>query len=73
MESGVRAWSKAECAEAEQHYKAALRHADNFGRRDPRLVTTIDNLAEVHRAQGRYTESEFLLRRALTICEAPLS
>jgi acyl-CoA reductase-like NAD-dependent aldehyde dehydrogenase len=34
--------------EAEKQFKAALEEAEGFGPRDPRLVTSLENLADLY-------------------------
>ena len=58
--------------EAEKQWSAALKEAEGFGPQDPRLATTLNNLGEVYRAQGRYAEAEPLYKRALAIREKAL-
>ena len=48
---------------------AALEEAKKFGEQDPRLATTLNNLAALYLGQGQYDEAEPLFRRALAIVE----
>ncbi len=43
-----------------------------FGPQDPRLATSLNNLAGLYRAQGKYAEAEPLYKRALAIGEKTL-
>ncbi len=58
--------------EAEKQWSAALKEAEGFGPQDPRLATTLNNLAGLYQAQGRYAEAEPLYKRALAIIEKAL-
>ncbi len=51
---------------------AALKEAEKFGDQDPRLATSLNNLAELYRAQGKYEQAEPLYQRALAIAEKVL-
>ncbi len=42
------------------------------GSSSPRLATSLNNLAEVYRLEGRYAEAEPLFKRALAIFEKAL-
>ena len=53
-------------------FAAALKEAESFAEADPRLATTLNNLAALHHAQGGYAEAEPLLRRSLGIREKVL-
>ena len=46
--------------------------AEAFGDQDPRFATSLNNLAELYRAQGLYGEAEPLYKRALSIVEKAL-
>ena len=67
MSAGAQAYAQGRYAEAEQHFKAALQEAKRFGSQDPRLATSLNNLAELYRVQGRYAEAEKLEARAKII------
>ena len=69
---GMKALQEGRYAEAEQHWTAALKEAEKFGGQDPRLATSLNNLAELYRVQGQYAEAEPLYRRALAIWEKAL-
>ena len=68
-DAGAEAYQEGNYAEAERQYAAALKAAEGFGREDPRLAQSLNGLAEVYRAQGKYAESWSHHRRALTIRE----
>jgi tetratricopeptide (TPR) repeat protein len=44
----------------------------SFGPEHPNIATSLNNLAELYRAQGQYEEAEPLYRRALAISEKAL-
>ncbi len=64
------AYQQADCAEAEKQSEAALKEAEAFD--DVRLATSLNNLALLYKAQGRYAEAEPLYQRALAIREKAL-
>jgi len=70
--AGLTSYEEGYYAEAEEHWKAALKEAENFGPQDPRLATSLNNLAVLYRAQGRYAEAEPRYTRALAIFEKAL-
>jgi len=72
MAEAVKAYQQADYAEAEKLFLAALKEAEKFGEQDPRFAASLNNLAELYRAQGKYTEAEPLLQRALAIGEKAL-
>jgi tetratricopeptide (TPR) repeat protein len=54
-------------AEAEPFFKQALVKAQEFGPEDPRLATSLKDLAGLYRLQGRFAEAEPLLRLAIDL------
>ena len=72
MAAGVAAYQQGRHTEAEKRLEAALEVAEEFGEGDPRLTTSLNNLAVVYRAQGKYAEAEPLHKRALAIREKAL-
>ena len=64
------AYQQADYAEAEKQLEAALKEAEAFD--DVRLATSLNNLALLYKAQGRYAEAEPLYQRALAIREKAL-
>ncbi len=68
-DAGLEAQQQARHAEAEQLYLEALTEAGKFGEQDPRLPTSLKNLAFLYYTQGRYVEAETLYQRVLTINE----
>ena len=71
-DAGVMAQEQARYAEAEELYLAALKEAESFGEQDTRLATSLNNLAELYRLQGKYIEAEPLHQRSLAIMEKAL-
>ncbi|MCH8267055.1 MAG: tetratricopeptide repeat protein [Acidobacteria bacterium] len=72
IQAGEAAYEQGNYAEAEKQFLAALQEAENFGPEDPRLATSLNNLAVVFRAQGKYEEAEPLYQRSLAIDEKAL-
>lgn len=68
-DAGKNAFQQGRYAETEKQFKAALKEAEQFGSEDPRLAATLNNLADVYRAQGKYALAEPLYQRALAIFE----
>jgi tetratricopeptide (TPR) repeat protein len=67
--AGAKAYQEGRYAEAEKSWVAAAKEAEAFGPEDPRLATSLNNLALLYHARGRYAEAEPLYRRALAIWE----
>jgi Tfp pilus assembly protein PilF len=59
-------------AKAEHFWQAAVRAAESFPIRDPRLCKSLESLAEVYWKQAKYNMAEPLSRRVLGIYEAVL-
>ena len=72
IDAGGKAYEQGKYAEAEKQFTAALKEAENFGEQDPRLATSLNNLALVYHDQGKYAEAEPLYRRSLAIKEKAL-
>ncbi len=72
MRAGEAAYHQGNYPEAVKQTKAALSAAEAFGPNDPRLATTLNNLALFYNTQGRYAEAEPLYKRALAIREKAL-
>ena len=72
MEAAGKAYQQARYAEAEQHLTAALKQAEKFGEQDRRFATSLNNLALLYDAQGKYVEAEPLYKRSLAIYEKAL-
>ncbi len=65
--AAVEAYRAGDYATAEQNFLAAVDHAKKFGPRDPRLAATLNDLAFLYVAQGRYTEAEPMHMQVLEI------
>jgi tetratricopeptide (TPR) repeat protein len=65
MEAGFDAHQGGRYAEAEELFLLASRQAATFDVADIRRATTLENLADVYRAQGREPDAEALYRTAL--------
>ncbi len=72
MADAWKAYQQADYAEAEKLLLAALKEAEKFGNQDPRLPTSLNNLAELYLTQGKYAQAEPLYQRALAIREKAL-
>ncbi len=70
--AGIEAYQRSDYAEAEKQLGAALKEAEGFGPQDSRLAKSLNNLARLHNAQGKYAEAEPLYKRALAIWEKAL-
>ena len=71
-EAGVAASQQGKYAEAEKYYLAALKEAESFAPKDPRLAASLNNLATLYDTQGKYAEAEPLYQRSLAILEKAL-
>ena len=68
-DAGTAAFERSSYDEAETPFLAALRLAEGFGRHDPRLATSLANLAQLYRARGDYADAEQLYKRSLAVDE----
>jgi len=64
---GKRAQKEARYADAETHLRAARDEAQRLGTSNPHLLTSLNDLAELFQAQGRYGDAEEPLVRVLTL------
>jgi tetratricopeptide (TPR) repeat protein len=64
---GQRAMTQGQLIEAESQFKMAVLEAEKFGRDDPRLPMTLNNLGNCLRQQGKYPEAEPVYHKALEI------
>ncbi len=71
-EAGGKAYRSGQYAEAEKLLLVALKEAEKFGELDGRLIYSLNDLAELYRAQGKYAEAEPFFRRVLAILEKAL-
>ncbi len=67
MDAALEAHRQGHYGDAEKLMEAALKEAERFGPEDLRLGTTLNNLAELYRDQGKYAEAEPLYKRSLVI------
>lgn len=72
MDEGLEAYERGRYGQAEKLYLAALEKAEAFGDRDPRLGSTLKNLAELYRSQGKNDKAEQLYQRLLAVSEKML-
>jgi len=70
--AGGQAYQQGRYAEAQKSLLAALEQAEKFGDDNFLLATSLNNLAELYRTQGKYAEAEPLHQRALAIWEKAL-
>ena len=70
--AGLRAADESRFDEAERLFREALRLSETFPADDPRRATSVNNLAYVLHAQGRYLAAEPQYRKALAMREAAL-
>ena len=63
--AGKSAYQQGRYTEAEKLSEAALKVAEGFGPQDPRLATSLNNLAALYNAKGKYAEAELLHERAI--------
>lgn len=54
-------------ADAEKAFADALKEAESFGERDPRLAESLDNLAGLMKSQKRFADSEKLYQRSFDV------
>jgi len=67
MTTAAKAYQQGRYTDAERAFQATVKEAEAFGPQDPRLATSLNNLAELYRLQGKYAEAEPLNKRALAI------
>ncbi len=72
MDAATAAYQQGNYPEAEKQLEAALKEAEGFGPQDPRLATSLNNLALLYKTQGKYGEAEPLYKRTLAIFEKAL-
>ena len=71
-EAGRKAFQEGRYEEAAARYEEALQEANRFEKSDPRLETTLDNLARVYELQGMYRKAEVINQRLWEIKKATL-
>src|SRR5258706_6517027 len=62
---GKAAYAAGNYKEAEKQLKAAMKSTREFASNDPKLVSTLDDLSQVYRAQSKYADAEPLMERHL--------
>ncbi len=72
MTTAAKAYQQGRYTDAERSFQAAVKEAEALGPQDPRLATSLNNLAELYRLQGKYAEAEPLNKRALAIRQKAL-
>ncbi len=72
MAAGTEAYRQGHYAEAEKQIEAALKDAEWFSPKDPRRAVSLNKLALLYDAQGKYAEAEPLYKRSLAIWEQAL-
>lgn len=68
-EAGLKAYEQGRYAEAEESWRTALRQAERLGPAHPRVLQSLNYLAGLYQAQGKYPEAASLLERVLAIVE----
>jgi tetratricopeptide (TPR) repeat protein len=66
---GLDLFQRGALAEADARFSAALQEAEQFGEQDPRLWSTISNLAMTRQERGDFSGAEKLMRRVLELRE----
>ena len=72
MAAGAKAYREGRYSDAVNSFQAAVKEAEAFGPQDPRLATSLNNLAELYRLQGKFVDAEPLYKRSLAIREKSL-
>ncbi len=72
MDAGKQAYERGNYPEAEKQLGAALKEAEGLGPEHPDVAQSLNNLAALYRAQGKYAEAEPLYKRSLAIWEKAL-
>jgi len=57
------------CGTAEKFFNSAFQQAKDFGERDPRLATSLNNLASLEHVRRKDANAESLYRRSLNLSE----
>jgi tetratricopeptide (TPR) repeat protein len=63
--AGQQALSAGKAQEAERHFQLALQEAEKEGPHCAKVTTSLVNLANTYRQQGKYVEAEPLYQRAI--------
>lgn len=73
---GQQAMSQGKPVDAEAQFTLALQEAEKAGPNDPRIVTSLNNLGNCFRQQGKFPQAEPMYQRAIEVCsrvKGPLS
>jgi tetratricopeptide (TPR) repeat protein len=65
--AGQEALTKGDYTSAEQHFMAAIRAAKMLNPEDPRIGVSLNDLAQVYRARGKYKDAEAIHEEAVQI------
>src|SRR3989442_11214098 len=68
-DAGQEAYREGRYVDAERLLLSAIEEAKKLGGQDPRLATSSNNLGELYRVQGKYSQAESLYQTALAILE----
>jgi tetratricopeptide (TPR) repeat protein len=63
--AGQQAMTQGKKVDAEKHFQLAVAEAEKLGEKDPKLATSLNNLANCLRSQGRYEEADPVYKRAI--------
>lgn len=72
-EYGKTATERGDYPAAQSYFKEALRKTEGFNPYDPRLMTTLEDIARTYRKTGHFAEAEPLLKRMLDFRTKTLS
>ena len=67
--TGTKLYQRGQYKEAEMQLRLALRAAENFGSKDPRVAVVLNNLGSLSHNQGKRDEAQSHYERALSIRE----
>jgi tetratricopeptide (TPR) repeat protein len=67
--AGQQALSAGKADDAVRHFQLALQEAEKEGLINPKVATSLINLANTYRQQGKYAEAEPLYQRAIQVKE----
>jgi tetratricopeptide (TPR) repeat protein len=67
--SAQQAMSQGKATDAENFFRLALAEAEKMPPNDPKVLTTLNNLANCLRQQGRFSDAEPLYKKAIALRE----
>ncbi len=70
--AGIQALKQAKYAEAEKLFTDGLKVAEQSGSNKSHIAASLNNLAELYRAQGKYADAEPLYKRSIELDEKAL-